>query len=139
MIDQSVNPRKKKLNTRKRFLKYHISLIPWFPRAYFYIASEVSRGVLLYFLAGYKMVLFLVTPRALHIPTGREGGGQGVQLICPRLYIYRYVCIYIYICTCIFILDRHSPEPIAALASRGPGFQGIINKEPWLPGNDQIH
>ena len=69
-----------------------------------------------------------VTPRALHIPTGREGGGQGVQLICPRLYIYTGMYVYIYVH--VSILDRHSPEPIAALASRGPGFQGIINKEP---------
>ena len=84
---QLQNPRKKKLNTRKRFLKYHISLIPWFPRAYFYIAW-VSRGVLLYFLAGYKMVLFLSHPGHCISPQGaREGGGQGVQLICPRLYI----------------------------------------------------
>ena len=47
------------------------------------------------------------------------------------------VCIYIYVH--VSILDRHSPEPIAALASRGPGFQGIINKQPWLPGNDKVH
>ena len=127
---QLQNPRKKKLNTRKRFLKYHISLIPWFPRAYFYIAW-VSRGVLLYFLAGYKIVLFFSHTGHCISPQGaREGGGQGVQLICPRLYIDRYVCIYIYIYVHVSILDRHSPEPIAALASRGPGFQG-----PWLPGN----
>jgi len=72
---QLQNPRKKKLNTRKRFLKYHISLIPWFPRAYFYIAW-VSRGVLLYFLAGYKIVLFFSHQGTAypHRERGREGG-----------------------------------------------------------------
>ena len=118
---QLQNPRKKKLNTRKRFLKYHISLIPWFPRAYFYIAW-VSRGVLLYFLAGYKIVLFFSHPGHCISPQGaREGGGQGVQLICPRLYIDRYVCIYI--CTCIYTRQAQSR------AHSSPGFQG-----PWLPG-----
>ena len=58
------------------------------------------------------------------------------------MYIYIYVhvsILHIYIYVHVSILDRHSPEPIAALASRGPGFQGIINKEPWLPGNNKVH
>ena len=56
------------------------------------------------------------------------------------MYIYMYMYLYyIYIYVHVSILDRHSPEPIAALASRGPGFQGIINKQPWLPGNDKVH